>query len=109
VCGGDLSRAGILVFTDGGAPNATQRSEINDWLRGRSIRTAVILSSPLVRGIVTALNWFNRDIKPFAPKDWRGAMSFVGIQASDHTHIKDQVLQLMGDDFHCRVVDQSFA
>jgi hypothetical protein len=110
VCQGDLSRAGILVFTDGGAPNATQRSEINEWLAGRKIRTAVVMSSPLVRGIVTALNWFNKDIKPFAPQGWRDAMSFVGFRANEHERIRQEILSLLEDrGFQCRVVDQAFA
>src|SRR5262249_27181347 len=55
----DMGNMRTLVFTDGGGPNPAQRKAATEALGGKSSLTAVVSSSPLIRGIVTALGWFN--------------------------------------------------
>ncbi|MCC6555370.1 MAG: hypothetical protein IT372_20610 [Polyangiaceae bacterium] len=61
------NRVSNLVFTDGGAPTAAQRSKVNALVQNQPRLTAVIADSALVRGVVTAFNWFNPAIKVFSP------------------------------------------
>src|SRR5262245_10518935 len=74
-----------LAFTDGGAPTGSQRRMVNDYLDGRSSQGAVVTHSPIVRGVVAALNWFNPEIRAFAPKDLDAALRFLGVLDSDKT------------------------
>lgn len=66
-----------LALTDGGGPSSAQRSQMNAVLRGRRALTSVVTTSMAVRGIVTALRWFNPDIDAFHPDAIRRAMRFL--------------------------------
>src|SRR5580700_8017852 len=59
----DPERLRSLVFTDGGALNTAQRKQVNDFLQGRSSPCAVVTGNTIVRGVVTALGWFNPKIR----------------------------------------------
>ncbi len=107
--GGDLQKAGILVFSDGGAPNASQRHEINIWLHGRRIRTAVVLTSPMARGAVTVLSWFNKDIKAFDPESWKDALRYVGISSNDEAGVQSTMTSLAGELGGTDAVKRAFA
>jgi hypothetical protein len=72
-----------VVFTEGGAPSSAQRGRLNDFLNGRAIRGAVVSPSGLVRGVVTALNWFNPKLKAFKPEQVDEAFRYVGLKESD--------------------------
>src|SRR5690242_440559 len=51
---------GFFVLTDGGGPTVAQRRWIGElWLGKRPPPTVVISESPVVRGIIAALRWFN--------------------------------------------------
>lgn len=60
-----------LVLTLGGGPNAGQRKALQDRYLDKQKRAnkeylvAVMTDSALVRGIVKALNWFNKDANSF--------------------------------------------
>jgi hypothetical protein len=66
-----------LSITDGGAPTSTQRALANEFLEGRSAPTAILSSSSIVRGVVTAMSWFNPKIKSFAPVRAREALAYI--------------------------------
>ena len=65
----DPSRFVTLVYTDGGSPTHEQRAALNLALGYSSTRTAVLSVSAVVRGVVSALNFFNREIRSFAPAE----------------------------------------
>src|SRR5689334_9616515 len=56
-----------IVFSDGGGPDSAQRAEMLAVFGGQMPRTAIISSNPLVRGVMTALSWFNANVKAFSP------------------------------------------
>ena len=68
-----------LVATKGGGPTSTQRKYLNDLLAGRHVPVAVMSSSTAVRGVVTALSWFNRKIKAFPPEGLADALTYLEI------------------------------
>jgi hypothetical protein len=58
-------RLGALAVTAGGGPNSKQRAALQELLRGGPVPGAVVTDSAVVRGIVTALGWFNPGIRAF--------------------------------------------
>lgn len=76
-----LARGRCIVFTDGGAPTTNQRRIIQQMTVTRPFPTAVITKNRAVRGVITALSWFNAGIRAFAPEDLAGALHYL--DASD--------------------------
>jgi hypothetical protein len=85
--GGDMSKIRSLVVTEGGGPNAAQRRELTDALqkmsRWKDTPAAVVSTSPVVRGIVTVLSWFNLNIKPFSPDKIEDAFQSLHLSPSE--------------------------
>ena len=71
----------FLVFTDGGAPNAMQRTRITDSKAVAPLPTAVVTESALVRGVLKALNWMGKVGKPFSPANVQSALDYLKIPA----------------------------
>lgn len=80
----EIKRQGTLllpqvVFTAGGRPNSVQRKMLTDVLAGRGMKVAVLSVSTMVRGVVTAISWFNRDIRAFDPSELHRALDYLGV------------------------------
>jgi len=84
----------VIVFTDGGGPTTLQRGRLNDALEGSVVKTAVVSSSPVIRGIVTALSWFNPGIKSFLPHEASLALGYLGLAAGEHERLMQKVVRL---------------
>lgn len=72
-----------LTFTDGAVPSILQRGALNRILSGRNIPVAVVSESTLVRTVITALGWFNADIRAFEPTELFRACEHLGVSTSD--------------------------
>lgn len=88
----------LMVFSLGGSPSATQRTEMNRFLQSRADlhRTAVVTASPLVRGIVTAMNWFLRPelrSPAFAPGELEAASDYLQLDAATRTLFRRTIEQ----------------
>lgn len=90
----DISRLRCLIFTEGGAPTAAQRKRLNELLGGRAFPTAVVTNLPLVRGVVTALSWFNPKIRAFTPEAAEEAFRYLGIPSVRYPGIHAEVKKL---------------
>ena len=77
----DPTRLRNIVFTDGGAPNSVQRKAVNDIVSSKSVRSAIVSSSPLVRSVVTAFSWFNSSIKVYQPDEVEEAFQHLRLSA----------------------------
>ncbi len=71
----------ILILSAGGGPGLMQRRELEQLTRGHKGRVAVVTVSRAARGIVTALSWFDRNIKAFDPKQVTEAFKFLDVKA----------------------------
>ena len=86
-----------LIVTEGGSPTSAQRKaslEIapNRW--DQTPPTAVVTSSVLARGAVTALSWFMKDrIRAFAQAEFDDACAFIGASA-EKTALRDAATRL---------------
>jgi hypothetical protein len=74
-------RLKMLIFTDGGTPNTLQRGSFLDYLADAQPPIAVVSNAPPVRGVVTAISWFNRNVKLFAPAKLEDAFVHLGVTA----------------------------
>jgi hypothetical protein len=89
-----ITRTMQLVVTDGGEPSAPQRRTLNQLLGGYPVPVAVVSGSVRVRGTVTALSWFNRQIRAFPPSALRDAVAYLEIPASRVDLIEREVGKL---------------
>ncbi len=69
-----------LVVTEGGAPNATQRTLYNEQVGAKNVRVAVLTDSAAARAVLTAMSWFNREMRAFAKGDLAGSLAFLRVQ-----------------------------
>jgi hypothetical protein len=83
-----------LSYTPGGGPTAAQRKALNEVMAGRSVPAAVVTGSPLVRGLVVAVSWFNKGIRPFAPADEESAFRYLEIPSSQFRLYRGEVKKL---------------
>jgi hypothetical protein len=79
----DFARIRTLVFSAGGGPSAKHRREINEFLGGRVTPVAIVTSSTLMRGVVTALQWFNPLARAFSSDNVASALQFLGTSSSE--------------------------
>jgi hypothetical protein len=85
--------ASILVFTYGGAPNATQRAALNDVLQRVRVPIAIMTPSLLARGAGTALRWFNPKMRIFDPEDLEGALDHLALSQP----ARDEISTALGE------------
>jgi hypothetical protein len=86
-----------LIVTDGGSPTSAQRKASLEIAAGqwdRTPPTAVVTSSILARGVVTALSWFMKDrIRAFAQAELDEACEFIGA-SSENAALREAAARL---------------
>jgi hypothetical protein len=92
----DVASLGLLVFTNGGAPDVTQRSELNRLLCGRYFARAIVHRSAIVRGVVAAVGWFAPGVAAFHPNAWHAAAAHAGILPAELELVERTVKRLHG-------------
>jgi hypothetical protein len=89
-----------LVVTDGGAPTAAQRmimnEKLSEYVRGNNhlFRSAIVTGSTFVRGVVTALSWFNSGFYAFSPQHLDDAMRYLEVPPAHHDEIRELIKKL---------------
>lgn len=89
-----VERLAVLVITDGGAPSTTQRKALAEATQNGRHPLAVVNSNPVIRGVITAISWFNSGIKPFAPNKWRDAVAHCGCSDKAAVPLLDEMRRL---------------
>lgn len=84
----------ILVISDGGGPNAVQRKKTSEAIKNTKTMTAVCTDQMLVRGIVTALAWFNNKIEAFPKKNVAEALKFLGASEAAASRLMAEATRL---------------
>jgi hypothetical protein len=90
----DVEGLGLLVFTNGGAPDATQRDEMNRVLRGRYFARAIVHKSALARGVVAAVGWFAPGVAAFRPECWHAAAAHARFVPAELERVERQLLRM---------------
>lgn len=85
-----------LVVSEGGGPNATQRGAMNDLLEANHFKgkVSVVTLNRLVRGIVTAISWFNPNIKAFTTVQIVPALEYLEVPKSQHDRLLAEIKRL---------------
>jgi hypothetical protein len=83
-----------LVFTEGGGPNAGQRKQLTEWLGPGSTVAAIVTTSAVMRGIITALSWFNPKVRIYAPSATIEAFEYLQIPESQYDIIVREARKL---------------
>ncbi len=91
--GHDVSRLCFLAVTDGGSPDAKLRSEHSKFLAGRALHTAVVTDQALVRGVVTAISWFNPHVRAFSPQHLPAALVHLDL-AGEHERVLGELARI---------------
>jgi hypothetical protein len=86
-----IAKPAALTVTEGGAPNTVQRAQINDLLAGRTFPAAIVSKSTFVRGIVTALSWFNPATKAFEPGKFTAACEHAGVLGAQRESLERHI------------------
>ncbi len=83
------ARNGTLVVTDGGAPNAKQRGKLNELVTNMPTKpiSFIVTDSSLVRGVVTALSWFNPNNRALRPSDYKTAFDAWKLSREDQASV----------------------
>ena len=90
----DFDRAKFLGVTRGGAPTPAQRKELTDTLRGRELQAAIVSDVRLVRGVVTALSWFNRKIRAYSMGEMEQALEYLEVPEGKRDRVRATVRHL---------------
>jgi hypothetical protein len=96
---GDIERLPTLLLSDGGAPDALQRSAINELQVqvGKTARVAFLSESTLTRGVTRALTWLNPKLKVFPPERFLDAFAYLGVPPERAGAVKGELLSLERD------------
>ena len=86
----------ILIISDGGGPNTMQRGQMNDLLDSLKFqgKVAVVTINRIVRGIVTAISWFNPTIKAFSTIQIPAALKYLDIPETQHDYFNIEIKRL---------------
>jgi len=90
----DFDRMRLLAFTRGGAPTAMQRKRLHDVLDGKDFTTAVVTDVYFIRGIVTAMSWFNKRIRVFPTSALEEAFRYLEIPSSQYDYFRQEATKL---------------
>lgn len=90
----DYATVRMLVITEGGGPTPQQRKEMTTALNGQQLLTAVVSDETMIRGIVTALSWFNSKIRSFKTSQIDEALIYLELRPSRFEEIKQEISNL---------------
>jgi hypothetical protein len=90
---------GILIHSDGGAPNSAQRKQTTDFWEGRNLpKTAIMTSSSIARGVMTALNWFfPQKLKAVKEGDFLTAFEYLEVPSVERALAEQTVARLRNE------------
>lgn len=87
---------GVLVFTEGGAPNPSQRKQFAErYDKASAIPIAVVSDSALARGAITAFRWLGLvAMEAFAPGDLDKALEHSKAEPAARARIRAELTRL---------------
>lgn len=75
----------MLIVSYGGGPDVDQRKQLATLMAASPAPRAVMTGSPLVRGIMGALSFFNPQMKAFGLHDLDAATEYLGLQTDERS------------------------
>jgi hypothetical protein len=90
----DLNSTKVLVITEGGGPNLTQRQQLEGVLRGTTVCSAVVSDSMKVRFIVATVALFSSKISTFGMAEIEKAYRFLSLAPDEVQNAKKAVVEM---------------
>jgi hypothetical protein len=87
----------VLVWTDGGAPNAAQRSVLTARASGTRMISAILTPSVLARAAAIAIRLLQPDMRILAPHDVERALDHLEVPERERTHLKGAINEMRGE------------
>jgi hypothetical protein len=104
---GAFDRIANLVFAEGCGPSSKQRSMGNSIFgknESYQFKVAVVTDALMVRGVVTAIRWFNPLIDAFGPVDWARALEHARLAPNHWPVVQDALHQLVAKVPHAMIL-----
>jgi hypothetical protein len=76
---GSFDGVSALIFSDGGAPTSQHRVSLGKILKGRTVPSAVVSDSLVVRASLSIFQLINPGIHVYPSRDWQKAAAFAGV------------------------------
>jgi hypothetical protein len=92
-----LDRVRVLVWTDGGAPNAAQRAALDAAWASKHPLTAVLTPSTLRRIVGAAATRANPGVRFFSPEQHESAFDHLRTEYSDRERLLDRLTLLRAE------------
>ena|SRR6188768_3912737 len=77
----------VLIITDGGGPNSSQRVLIKTAIAGKPFRSAVVSDSIKLRFIAAAIMLISKNHASFTTPEWRRAYDHLSLNAEERRGI----------------------
>jgi hypothetical protein len=89
----------ILIHSDGGAPNPAQRKQTTEFWESKHLpNTAIMTSSSIARGVITALNWFfPQKLKAVKDGDFPAAFEHLDVPLAERAQVEQTVARLRNE------------
>lgn len=84
----------LIVFAGGGTPSSSMRLGLRKTIAERPMKTAVVTDSAVVRGIIGVFSLFVKGTRPFAAREWMGALEYVGFPFEKQGELTEAVTKL---------------
>jgi hypothetical protein len=92
------AEAACLIRTLGGAPNVRQRADLGKALGGSAVRAAVLTSSAITRGVVTAIAWLGVPVRAFRPDAWDEIRDYLKLSRDECGDVQAALLRMSTQD-----------
>jgi len=87
---------GVMIFANKSRLTPLQRAEIKGWYEEHKVRGALVTDSMMMRGIVTAMNWFGIEMRAFQPDGLDGAMEYIRVLPAGRANVLVLLRKLEG-------------
>jgi hypothetical protein len=95
---GKTSAPRVLVWSQGGGPDNTQRKRLTQIVEGGEKRVAAVLTdSGIVLAITTAISRFLPNTRAFRPTDLEAAFDHLGASVEDRTWFQETLGELKAE------------
>jgi len=74
-----------------------QRRKVVDFMRDRKLKAVLLTDSAIVRGIMTALSWFNDSISGGGLNDLEQALDTLAIEVQQRAQVRRTALELRSE------------
>lgn len=84
-----------VIYTLGGAPNASQRAVLGSAIGGKAQPSAVLTTSALTRGAVTAISWLGIPVRAFKPDNWVDIRQYLELNDIEARDVQTALTRIM--------------